>query len=54
MQNFIMSGEFTNDNIDKIFKDYINDMEIQPSENFWMDISEDVLSKATCNSRYCY
>jgi len=42
-----MSEKLTNDNIDKIFRNSIDNMETQPSENFWIDVSEDPLSKAS-------
>jgi|GEM_PF-1777609 hypothetical protein len=40
-----MSEKLTNDNIDKIFRDSIDDVETQPSENFWINASEDALFK---------
>ncbi|HXP50045.1 MAG TPA: hypothetical protein VN922_08830 [Bacteroidia bacterium] len=47
-----MSEKLTNDNIDKIFRDSIDEMEIQPSENFWVNASEDALFKSNlANSR---
>ncbi|HTB33139.1 MAG TPA: hypothetical protein VK808_14015 [Bacteroidia bacterium] len=47
-----MSEKLTNDNIDKIFRDSIDEMETQPSENFWINASEDALFKSNlANSR---
>lgn len=42
-----MSEKLTNNNIDDIFRNSIDNMETEPSENFWINASEDALFKST-------
>lgn len=41
-----MKEKLTNSNLDKIFRDSIDNMETQPSEAFWVKASEDYLFKS--------
>lgn len=42
-----MSEKLTNDNLDDIFRNSIDNLETEPSENFWINASEDTLFKST-------